>query len=131
MCGREPRRLLKAGASPRAWDAESLTPLHLAANNGHLQTARALVSYWAPVDESDIEPEEPVHPKLRTDQERERAKAQGNGRVQVRSRRRSVFVMGNCLQSSCPQCEQLSLGPSRPLQVVLRSSSDTRPTYLV
>ena len=43
------------------------------------------MSYWAPVDESDIEPEEPVDPKLRTDKDRERAKAQGNGRVQVRT----------------------------------------------
>ena len=37
------------------------------------------------MDESDIEPEEPVDPKLRTDKDRERAKAQGNGRVQVRT----------------------------------------------
>ena len=74
--GEAGRRLLKAGASPRAWDAESLTPLHLAANNGHLQTARALVAYWAPVDESDIEPHELDDPKLRTDKERDRVKSQ-------------------------------------------------------
>jgi hypothetical protein len=36
-------------------DAESLLPLHLAANNGHLKVAKALTAYWAPVDDSDLD----------------------------------------------------------------------------
>ncbi|KAK3238553.1 hypothetical protein CYMTET_51445, partial [Cymbomonas tetramitiformis] len=74
-------RLLKAGANPRSWDAESLTPLHLAANNGHLAAARALTSNWAPVDESDIEPEELEDPKLCHPKEKDKARREGSKRV--------------------------------------------------
>lgn len=42
-----------------------------------LRVGRALTSYWAPVDESDIEPEELMDPKLKTQQEKDRAKRQG------------------------------------------------------
>ncbi len=73
-------RLLKAGASPRARDAEGLTPLHLAvrkfaamlrqrslltsscaespaaqANGGHVAVLQALVQHWAPVDAADFD----------------------------------------------------------------------------
>ncbi len=66
-------RLLKAGASPRARDAEGLTPLHLAvrlartacrasaltrstqANGGHAAVCVALTRHWAPVDAADFD----------------------------------------------------------------------------
>jgi hypothetical protein len=70
-------QLLKAGANPRARDAEGLCPLHLAvcvhaacpvrivsqashvvttqANGGHLAACKALTCNWAPVNEADFD----------------------------------------------------------------------------
>ena len=47
--------LLKHGANPKVYDAEALTPLHLAVNNGHLAAVRALLNNWAPVDLADTD----------------------------------------------------------------------------
>ena len=45
--------LLKAGARPSEADAELLTPLHLAANNGHAAVVTMLADNWADVDAVD------------------------------------------------------------------------------
>ena len=53
--------LIKEGANPNVFDAEALTPLHLAINNGHMSCVVSLLNNWAKVDLSDtdvIDPQE-------------------------------------------------------------------------
>ena len=47
--------IIKSGACPNARDAEELTPLHLAVNQGHERCVRALLNNWAKVDVSDTD----------------------------------------------------------------------------
>lgn len=47
--------LIKRGANPNVYDAEALTPLHLAVNNGNMPCVKALVNNWAKVDVSDTD----------------------------------------------------------------------------
>jgi len=47
--------LIKRGANPNVYDAEALTPLHLAVNQGHMSCVRALLNNWAKVNLSDTD----------------------------------------------------------------------------
>jgi ankyrin repeat protein len=51
--------LIKEGANPNVYDAEALTPLHLAINNGHMSCVVSLLNNWAKVDLSDTDVMDP------------------------------------------------------------------------
>lgn len=53
--------LLSHGANPEATTLRHLSPLHLAAHEGHLNVSRLLLEAWAPVDDRDRAGNTPLH----------------------------------------------------------------------
>ena len=128
--------LLKGGASPRATDAEGLTPLHLAVNGGHLATVAALTDNYAPLDATDWEEEDiDSDPKFGDDEaSRERNRREGGRRVAAQGASLYVARRGTPLHGAArlrghlgPSYRSNSPTPARAQSIYSRLTLSSSP----